>query len=180
MRGREQTIAGWGPDTQRGARSNRGMSDSNSVPGPRGRVRDALAVLRATPSNDVKAVRQTFRMLEEVLGVADEALREMEAELDGITGPDRDLVRENLELRKAVAAAEEKRAEAEQRLIFARADLDTERAVHADEGRKLRELEKKTKGFEDLLMSDDAAFDRYFEQAVDKDLKKRGNRPPRG
>ncbi len=156
------------------------MSDSKSEPDPRGRVRNALAVLRATPTNDVKAVRQTFRMLEEMLGIVDAALGEMESELEGVTGPDRDLVRENLELRKALAAAEEKRFEAEQRLVFARADLDTERAVHAEEGRKLRELEKKTKGFEDLLMSDDAAFDRYFEQAVDKDLKKRGNRPPRG
>lgn len=155
------------------------MSESKSVPGPRGRVRDALSVLRATPSNDVKAVRQTFRMLEEVLGVVDEALGEMETELDAVTGPDRDLARENLELRKAVAAAEEKRAEAEQKLVFARADLDTERAVHAEEEKKLKELQKKTKGFEDLLMSDDAAFDRYFEQAVEKDLKKRGNRPPR-
>lgn len=143
-------------------------------------MRNALAVLRATPTNDVKAVRQTFRMLEEMLGIVDAALGEMESELEGVTGPDRNLVRENLELRKALAAAEEKRFEAEQRLVFARADLDTERAVHAEEGRKLRELEKKTKGFEDLLMSDDAAFDRYFEQAVDKDLKKRGNRPPRG
>jgi hypothetical protein len=156
------------------------MSDSKSEPDPRGRVRNALAVLRATPTNDVKAVRQTFRMLEEMLGIVDAALGEMESELEGVTGPDRNLVRENLELRKALAAAEEKRFEAEQRLVFARADLDTERAVHAEEGRKLRELEKKTKGFEDLLMSDDAAFDRYFEQAVDKDLKKRGNRPPRG
>jgi chromosome segregation ATPase len=156
------------------------MSDSKSVPGPRGRVRDALSVLRATPTNDVKAVRQTFRMLEEVLGVLDGALGEMEAELEGLTGPDRDLTRENLELRKAITAAEEKRADAEQKLVFARADLDTERAVHAEEGKKLKDLEKKTKGFEDLLMSDDDAFDRYFEQAVDKDLKKRGNRPPRG
>jgi chromosome segregation ATPase len=156
------------------------MSDSKSVPGPRGRVRDALSVLRATPTNDVKAVRQTFRMLEEVLGVLDGALGEMEAELEGLTGPDRDLTRENLELRKAITAAEEKRADAEQKLVFARADLDTERAVHAEEGKKLKDLEKKTKGFEDLLMSDDDAFDRFFEQAVDKDLKKRGNRPPRG
>lgn len=156
------------------------MSDPQPDPDPRARVRDALSVLRATPTNDVKAVRQTFRMLEEVLGAIDQTVAAMEAVLDGVTGPERDLVQENLALQKAVKKADERRIEAEQKLAFARADLDTERAVHAEEGRKLKELEKKTKGFEDLLMNDDDAFDRYFEQAVDKDLKKRGNRPPRG
>ena len=156
------------------------MSDPQPDPDPRTRVRDALSVLRATPTNDVKAVRQTFRMLEEVLGALDQTVAAMEAELDGVTGPERDLIQENLALQRAVKKADERRIEAEQKLAFARADLDTERAVHAEEGRKLKELEKKTKGFEDLLMNDDDAFDRYFEQAVDKDLKKRGNRPPRG
>jgi chromosome segregation ATPase len=146
---------------------------------PRRTLDNALTVLRATPTNDVRAVRQTFELVAAALEAARAALDELDAQLEAATGPGRDAIRELVALQKKVQDAAVQRAELEQRLALARADLDADRHAHAEEQRRLKELEKKTKGFEDLLMTDDEAFDRYFEKAVELDEKKRGGGPPK-
>jgi chromosome segregation ATPase len=146
---------------------------------PRRTLDNALTVLRATPTNDVRAVRQTFELVAAALEAARAALDELDAQLEAATGPGRDAIRELVALQKKVQDAAVQRAELEQRLALARADLDADRHAHAEEQRRLKELEKKTKGFEDLLLTDDEAFDRYFEKAVERDEKKRGGGPPK-
>lgn len=154
------------------------MADRSPPPDPRRGIDNALTVLRSTPSNDVRAVRQTFELLARALEDARAALDELDAQLEAATGPGRDAIRELAALQKQLRDAQLQRAELEQRLALAQADLEAERHAHRDEHRRLAELEKKTAGFEDLLLTDDQAFDRYFERAVDKDEKKRGRRPP--
>lgn len=144
----------------------------------RSSLQNALAVLRSTPANDVRAVRQTHQLVATALEAALAALAELDAQLEVATGPQRDAIKDLLESQRKLQAAQLRAADLEQRLALARADQEAEKQFRADEERRLKELEKKTKGFEDLLMQDDDAFARYFDAAIEKDEKKRGKKPP--
>lgn len=154
------------------------MKSAPDPDGARGQIENALAVLRSTPSNDVRAVRQTFELVDGALEAARGALDQLDAQIEIATGPQRNLVRELIDMQKQLQAAQSRQHELEQQLALARADSAADRHMHDEEQRRLRELEKKTKGFEDLLLKDDDAFAKYFDRAIEQDEKKRGRKPP--
>lgn len=154
------------------------MTSANDPEDARNQIDNALAVLRSTPSNDVRAVRQTFELLAAALECARAALDELDAQLEVATGPQRDSIRDVVELQRKLQEVTLQKAELEQRLALAQADRDAEKAVHAEDNKRLHDLEKKAKGFEDLLLQDDDAFAKYFDAAIEQDEQKRGRKPP--
>ena len=144
----------------------------------RRRIDNALAVLGATPTNDVRAVRQTVELLKSTLTELRGAFDELEAQLEVVTAPDRNAARDVVALDRELRSAKAKNQDLEQRLALARAELEADRQLQADDRTRLAELEKQSRQFEDLLLKDDDAFGRYLDRAIDADERKRGRRPP--
>ena len=152
------------------------MSRSNPW---RSQIDNALAVLGATPSNDVRAVRQTFELLKTTLADLRASIEELEAQLDVVTSPERDAAKEVLALEKQVQDATARMARLEQELSQTKAALEAEQQIRKAERARIAELEKIAKEFEQLMSPDRGSFGRYLEKAFDEDEKKRRGRPPR-
>ncbi len=144
----------------------------------RQRIRNALSILEAPKSREAHQVPRTIGLAMETLRGADEALDELESELELVSAPDLDAAREVKRLRQELEAAREKMTRLERELKMVREELSIDQRVHSEELRKLASLEQRAKTFDQVLLSDDQAFDRYMDQQLgDGGAKKRKREP---
>ena len=130
------------------------------------RIHNALSILAAPKSREPHQVPRTVGLAQETLRAAEQALREMEGELEIVSAPDLQAAKEVARLRRELEKAHEQGVRLERELRAAREELDIEQRVHADERKKLADLEQRAKKFDSVLLQDDQAFARYMDQEL--------------
>lgn len=146
---------------------------------PRRSIDNALAILGAQRGGDPRAAAQGFAVAIEALRAARAAIDDLDGQLELLTAPERNAAREAARLRGELETERRRAAGLEQDLAMLRADRDVENAVHEQDRIRLRELEKRAKEFESVIMRDDDAFGRFMESALDEDeLRDRRGKPP--
>ena len=143
----------------------------------RTKIDNALTILAALQTNEVHALRRALALAADTLKSARAAIADSESELDVLTSPQRNSAEESMRLEKELTKARDRIVGLEQDLAIARQEREVDTQVQAIDRKRLAELEKKVAQYESMLMSDDQAFARYMDRAVDADAKK-GRRPP--
>jgi chromosome segregation ATPase len=144
-----------------------GMVDQPGEPEVRVRISNAIAIVESMLGREPGA-RQAFLAAIEALRAARGAIGELEAQLDIVTAPERAAARDVLRLGRELEAARQRIAALEAEVRLLRTKLDVEAGVHADEQRRLRELEHRAKEFDAVLMDDDRAFGKFMERELDR------------
>lgn len=156
------------------------MPDSPTPEDVHTRIQNAIAMLAAEAPTAGPAAQHGFRLAVETLRAAEEAVTELEAELDLVTAPELRAAEEAQKLRHELEEAEVRYAALSQKLALLQEERTTEDAVHAEGHRRLQKLEKETAEIERLLETDAGAFGKFMDRALDQDekqgrLKKRDN-----
>ena len=133
------------------------------------RIENTLQILESEVQRVAEPARHDLILAMETLRASADAIRHLEGELDLVTAPDLDAAEEAQKLREHLDAAQLRIAGLEQQVVELRENSALEDQIHAEEHERLRELEKQAKEMEGILGSDEAAFGRFMEQALDKD-----------
>lgn len=138
----------------------------------RQRIQNALAILESPKSREPHQVPRTVGAAIDALRAAELALDARDAELDLVSSPDLQAAREIVRLRQELEAARERVARLERELATAREELSIEKRVHVGEREKLADLEARAQRFDEVLLTDDRAFERYMDRELDAREKK--------
>lgn len=148
----------------------------------RQRIANTLAILDTSGGQgsghsvkrDPALLRRHLAMAAGTLQAAAEAIGELDSQLDAVTAPELDAVREMQRMQVQLEQAEQKVAGLELDLQMAKADIQVEEALHSEDRKRMKELEKRSKNFNKVLMEDDDAFGKFMDQAMD-DQERKGN-----
>jgi len=132
-------------------------------------IENALQVLRATRPEDRGQARQALAIAIDALEACAGAVDELERELGTVTEPELDTARELERLRAELAAARERAKGLEVELRSVQAELTAQLHLQAEDDRRRSQLERKVEDLDRLLLSDDAAFDRFMDRALEDD-----------
>src|SRR5688572_3348134 len=136
------------------------------------RIQNALSILQSAKSREPHEVARTVTTAIEALRAAKVALDERDAELDLVSSPDLQAAREISRLRKELETARANVVRLERELATAREELSIEQRVHDGERKKLADLETRAKKFDQVLLTDDRAFERYMDRELEAGEKK--------
>jgi hypothetical protein len=135
----------------------------------RRRIGDALLILAEPKSLEPHQARRTWALVVDTLRAAERAFATQERELENLTTPDLELAHELERLRAASEAARDRIAALERQLVRARGDLLAAQAVATEDSRRRTELEQRSAQMNELLLTDEGAFDRFMDQALARD-----------
>src|SRR6188474_3128442 len=99
----------------------------------RQRIRNALAILEAPKSREVHQIPRTVGLAMDALRGADQAIDELESELELVSAPDLDAAREVQRLRRELEAARATVARLQGELASTREELEIEKRIHTEE-----------------------------------------------
>ena len=134
----------------------------------RSRIAGALSYLATREAADPVRAERSLAFAVELLREAERALGSRDRELEAATDPSLDASREVIALRKQLARAEEKILDLELTLSVARGEVEALEAITTEEQRTRRELEKRVADIDKKLMTDDDAFARFMDAALDE------------
>lgn len=134
----------------------------------RSRIAGALSYLATREAADPVRARRSLDFAMELLREADRTLAARDRELEAATDPGLEASKEVVALRKQLERAEEKVVDLELSLSMARGEVEALEAVTTEEQRTRRDLERQLADFDKKLMTDDDAFARFMDAAMDE------------
>ena len=140
------------------------------------RIQNTIAILEAEAAKVEAAARRDLQLAVETLLAARTALDERDEELDLVTAPDRNAAEEAQRIARELEGARERIVALEQQLAEKETALDIEEQVHEEERRRLKKLEKQAASFESILETDQQAFSKFMDKALEEEERKRRKR----
>ena len=133
-------------------------------------TRIANALLRlgdASAANPAQAAH-SIRMAIQTIEAARDGMLERERELEALTDPGLVAAKEVVALRRKLEQKEARLLELELQLFDAKTELEVQEAMAVEDDRERKTLERRVKDFDKKLMTDDEAFSRYMDSALDE------------
>ena len=146
------------------------MSDSLQV--TRTRIENALTLIDQQRAKAPAALERTLELSRGALASALQTLAELQAQLDAATDPNIDAAAELTRVQRELEAAVGREQGLSLKLRELEAEVEVSNAIQAEEERRARDLDRKVNDFQKKLMTDDAAFDRYMDAALDADERR--------
>jgi len=146
------------------------MSDSLQV--TRTRIENALTLIDQQRAKAPAALERTLELSRGALASALQTLAELQAQLDAATDPNIDAAAELTRVQRELEAAVGREQGLSLKLRELEAEVEVSNAIQAEEERRARALDRKVNDFQKKLMTDDAAFDRYMDAALDADERR--------
>ncbi len=134
----------------------------------RQQIDNALTILGTQRHQARGEMAQSIAMAFDALKAAGAALDEQDEQLGIVTDPERDMAAEVQRLTRALDETEARATRLEQKAAMAVAEKELEDHLHAEDKKRMKDLEKKARNLDSVLMNDDAAFGRFMENALDE------------
>lgn len=142
-------------------------------------IENAIAILQSQAAGERGPAHRSLVLAVDTLKAAKAALQERDAELELVTAPDLKAAEEAQRLRHDKEELQVRIAGLEQELAMLRQEHEIEEHLHAEDAKRLKQLEKKARDFDDILVKDKEAFSAFMEKALDDEDRKRRGRGSR-
>ena len=138
----------------------------------RTRVENALALIDQQRAKAPAELQRTLDLARGALESSLASLTELEAQLESATDPSVDAASELVRVRKELGAAQGRELDLALKVRELQGEVAASNAIQEEEERRARDLNRRVRDFQEKLMTDDAAFTKYMDAALDAEEKR--------
>jgi hypothetical protein len=146
----------------------------------RAKIENAITILSTPAAQEPHAARRSIVLAIEALRAALGGLDEVEAELELVTSPERIAAGEVKRLQSELAEAKARAQKLDGELTKLKQKTEIEGHLHDEERKRLKDLERRAKDFDTIVLKDKDAFDQFMQRTLDRDDQKLKQRKERG